>query len=179
MKVSYEERLAIDFGLRRRCDEGNNVVLSIRAGGNAGQLLSSEIITSVCRPCPDRGKATSQRSLLGKIEADTAESVNLCMRGNPKRENREIPSASSPPWWRGAVGEGLRPYVRHARRWEVRWSHSTYEANEQSRNVGGGVRGGKGITQGKCRTLRTCTGRSAGIRKATSRAATARRDRIS
>ena len=95
MKVSYEERLAIDFGLRRRCDEGNDVVLSVRAGGNAGQPLSSEILTFVCRPCPDRGKATSQRSLLGKIVADTAESENLCMCGNPKRENREIPSVPS------------------------------------------------------------------------------------
>jgi len=95
MKFSYEERLAIDFGLRRRCDEGNHVVLSVRAVGNAGQLLSSEILTSVCRPCPDKGKATSPRSLYGKIVADTAESVNLCMRGNPKRENREIRSARS------------------------------------------------------------------------------------
>ena len=93
MTVSYEEGLANYFGLRRRCDEGNNVVLSVRAGGNVGQLLSSEIITSVCRPCPDKGKATSPRSLVGKIVADTAESTNLCMRGNPKRENREIPSA--------------------------------------------------------------------------------------
>lgn len=102
MKVSYEERLAIDFGLRRRCDEGNNIVLSVRAGGSVGQLLSSEIITSVCRPCPDRVKATSQRSIFGKIVADTAESANLCMRGNPKRENREIPSDPS-----------VKPYVAH------------------------------------------------------------------
>ncbi len=29
MKVSYRERLAIDFGLQRRCDCGNNVVLSV------------------------------------------------------------------------------------------------------------------------------------------------------
>jgi len=90
MQVSYEERLAIDFGLRRRCDEGNNVVLSVRAGGNVDQLMSAEILTSVWRPCPDRGKATSQRSLFGKIVADTAESAILCMRRNPKRENREV-----------------------------------------------------------------------------------------
>jgi hypothetical protein len=51
MKVSYEERLAVDFGLRRRCDEGNDVVLSVRAGGNAGQLFSYEILTSAGRPC--------------------------------------------------------------------------------------------------------------------------------
>jgi hypothetical protein len=84
MKVSYEERLATDFGLRRRCDSGNNVVLSVRAGGNAGQLLSSEIIISVCRPCPDKGKATSLCSRNGKSTVDTAESVNLSMRGKSK-----------------------------------------------------------------------------------------------
>jgi len=30
--------------------------------------------------------------IFGKACWDTAESENLCMRGNPKRENREIPS---------------------------------------------------------------------------------------
>jgi len=49
MKVSYEERLATDFGPRRRCDCGNNVVLSVRTGGSAGQVLSSEILFSVCK----------------------------------------------------------------------------------------------------------------------------------
>ncbi len=49
MKVSYEEDLANHFGLRRRCDEGNDIVLSVRIGGNAGRLLSSEILTFACR----------------------------------------------------------------------------------------------------------------------------------
>ena len=77
MKVSYKESLANDFGLQRRCDEGNNVVLSVCREGNTGQLLSSEILASVCRPCPDKGKAISLRSLIGKSEVDTAESENL------------------------------------------------------------------------------------------------------
>ena len=59
MKVSYEEGLANYFGLPRRGDSGNNVVLSVRMEGNAGQPLSSEIITSVCRSCPVWEKATS------------------------------------------------------------------------------------------------------------------------
>ena len=84
MKVSYEERLAIDFGLRRRCDSGNNVVLSVRTGGSAGQLISSEILTFVCRPCSVMGKATSTRSLFGKIGSDTAEFINLSMCGKSK-----------------------------------------------------------------------------------------------
>ena len=77
MKVSYEERLAIDFGLRRRCDEGNNVVLSVRAGGNAGQLLSSEIITFACRPGPFCGKAISLEPLLARLEG-TRRSPRTC-----------------------------------------------------------------------------------------------------
>jgi hypothetical protein len=84
MKVSYEERLAIDFGLWRRCDSGNNVVLSVRTGGSIGQLLSSEILTFVCRPRPDMGKATSHCSRNGKSSADTAESINLSMCGKSK-----------------------------------------------------------------------------------------------
>jgi len=101
VKVFYEEGLANCFGLRRRCDEGNDVVLSVRIGGNVGQLLSSEILTSVCRPCPDKGKAISDRPLLGKVDPDAAESVNLCMRGHSKRENREIPSVAKQHAWSG------------------------------------------------------------------------------
>jgi hypothetical protein len=92
MKVSYEERVAIDFGLRRRCDGGNNVVLSVGAGGNAGQLLSSEILISVCRPCPDKGKATSHCSRNGKSSVDTAESMNLSMRGKSKTREPGAPN---------------------------------------------------------------------------------------
>lgn len=33
MKESYEEGLANHFGLQRRGDSGNNVVLSVRVGG--------------------------------------------------------------------------------------------------------------------------------------------------
>lgn len=63
MKESYEEDVADHFGLQRRGDGGNNVVLSVRAEGQAGQLWSSEITTLACRPCPDRGKATPRASL--------------------------------------------------------------------------------------------------------------------
>ena len=92
MKVSYEEDLANHFGLSRRCKEGNDLVLSVRIRGGVGQLSSSEILPTACRPCPVKGKAKPHRSYHGKIEVDAAESLNLCMRPNPKRENREIPS---------------------------------------------------------------------------------------
>ena len=62
MKESYEEVLAKHFGLRRRARGGDVSGLSVHAEGIAGQQLSSEIITSVCRPCPDRGKATLHAS---------------------------------------------------------------------------------------------------------------------
>ena len=58
--------------------------------GNAGQPLSSEIITSACRSCPDMEKATSSMPLIGEAATNAAESENLCMRRHPKRENREI-----------------------------------------------------------------------------------------
>ena len=78
----------------------------------------------------------------------------------------------------GTVRERLRRHDGHARRWEVRWSHSTCETDEQCRNPGGGARGGKGITQGKCRSSIACIGHSAEICKALLRAATAGRDCI-
>ena len=114
MKVSYEERLAIDFGLRRRCDCGNNVVLSVRPGGSVGQLLSSEIIPFVCRPRPDVGKATSSRSLFCEIDVDTAESENLSMRGQSKtREPGDPvgPECKSHHWAKRFGGQGTTQWV--------------------------------------------------------------------
>jgi len=55
------------------------------------------------------------------------------MTGNSKRENREIPQASSllveQP---GAAGKRHRRHSRHVREWEVGRVHSTCEAGEQS-----------------------------------------------
>ena len=67
MKVSYEEGLANHFGLQRRGESGDRSVLSVRAKGNAGQPLSSEITTSVCRSCLDKEKATSLRPRLARL----------------------------------------------------------------------------------------------------------------
>jgi hypothetical protein len=87
MKVSYEEGLANYFGLRRRCDCGNNVVLSVRAGGSVGQLLSSEISASRRRPCHGKGKAKPVTPLSARRGLGLAESMNPCMRG--KFQTRE------------------------------------------------------------------------------------------
>ena len=89
MKESYREDVAGHSGLEPYAGDGNVAgVASVR--GNAGQPLSSEIITSVCRSCPDLEKATSSWPLCGEVATDTAESKTLCMRRHPKRENREI-----------------------------------------------------------------------------------------
>ena len=57
MKESYKEQLAIDFGHEPYAGS-SNVPGVAWASGDAGQPLSSEIKVPVCRPCPDKGKAT-------------------------------------------------------------------------------------------------------------------------
>ena len=89
MKESYRESLASYSGLEPYAGDGNIAGVA-SARGNAGGPLSSEIITSACRSCPDKEKATSSVPLFGEASADAAESENLCMRGHSKRENREI-----------------------------------------------------------------------------------------
>ena len=89
MKESHREEVASHSGLEPYAGDGN-VAGVASARGNAGQPLSSEIITSVCRSCPDLEKATSSTPLWGEVSADAAESETLCMRRHPKRENREI-----------------------------------------------------------------------------------------
>jgi hypothetical protein len=94
MKESYRESLASYSGLEPYAGDGNIAGVA-SARGNAGQPLSSEITTFVCRSCSDMEKATSSMPLFGEAATDAAESENLCMRRRPKRENREILSAST------------------------------------------------------------------------------------
>jgi hypothetical protein len=94
MKVSYEERLAIDFGLQRRCDCGNNVVLSVRVEGKRRQAIELRNHLFRMPTASLRGEGNIGCTVIGKVQSDTAESQNLSMRGNSKRENREIPSVS-------------------------------------------------------------------------------------
>ncbi len=89
MKESYREDLASRSGLEPYAGGGNSAGVA-SARGNVGQLLSSEIITFVCRSCPDLEKATSTLPLKGEVTLDTAESENLSMRGDSKRENQEV-----------------------------------------------------------------------------------------
>ncbi len=96
MKMSYEECVAHSFGLQRRCDCGNNVVLSVRAEVHAGRLLSSEISPFVCRPYLDRGKATSARPLWqGWVgHGGVAEPEHVCNISNARTGRSDWPLAT-------------------------------------------------------------------------------------
>ena len=89
MKESYREEPANRSGLEPYASNGDAAGVA-SARGNAGQPLNSEILTFACRSCPDMEKATSSMPIIGEAATDAAESENLCMRGHPKRENREI-----------------------------------------------------------------------------------------
>ncbi len=59
MKEPYRKGLAIHLD-PESCAGGGNIAGEALTGGNAGQLLSSEIsFCSACRPCLVIGKATS------------------------------------------------------------------------------------------------------------------------
>ncbi len=93
MKESYRENLASSSGLEPYAGSGNGVGVAWGKGG-AGQPLNSEITHPACRsrtcgtisvsPYPSKG---------GEAALDTAESENLGMCRNSKRENREILTA--------------------------------------------------------------------------------------
>jgi hypothetical protein len=100
MEETYMEELAIHHGLEPYAVDGNiEGVASVR--GSVGQLLSSEIITFVCRSRLVREKAIPSLPPVARWWTDAAESENLCMRGHSKRENREIPFA--PSWQRWPI----------------------------------------------------------------------------
>ena len=93
---------------------------------------------------------------------DAAESKTLRMRGNSLHGNRETLETPSLKPSGGRFGKAFWPHAGHARFQGVGRFHSTREAGEQCRAIGNGVRGGKGIDQGKRRTNLTRAGRSAG-----------------
>ena len=88
MKESCSEDLASHAGPEWYADDGN-VVGVATTGVHAGQPLSSEITCLVCRRSAAIGRQY-RACRQGEIRSGTAESQNLSMRGNFKRENREI-----------------------------------------------------------------------------------------
>ena len=66
MKESYRENLASSSGHKPYAGSGDAPGVA-RVRGDAGRPLSSEIkINPVCRPCPDKGKATIMMNVNGK-----------------------------------------------------------------------------------------------------------------
>jgi len=121
MKEPYEKGLANRLG-PASCAGDGNIAGVAGTGVHAGRVLTSEITTPACRPCPDMGKATRQLALFGESAGDAAESETLRMRGTFQHGNRETPEMSSaearlspigvgphgcPVGRQGAVGQGV------------------------------------------------------------------------
>ena len=57
MQEPHKKGVAIHLDFES-CAGGGNIAGEALTEAHAGRVFSSEIITSACRPCPDRGKAT-------------------------------------------------------------------------------------------------------------------------
>ncbi len=89
MKESYEQGLASRLGPESYADGGNAVGVAM-TGVHAGQPLSSEISSFRVPTLSDCGEGHMRHDANGESWRDAAESKTLCMRGNSRRENREI-----------------------------------------------------------------------------------------
>ena len=95
MKESYEKSLA-------NCSAPNPTLVAVMSrvlhglGVHAGQPLSSEISPFRVPTLSDCGEGHMRHDANGESWRDAAESKNLCMRGNSRRENREILLVSAP-----------------------------------------------------------------------------------
>ena len=94
MKESYEEDLASHFGLEPYADGGNDVgVASARGTSRPAIELRNQFSRAPTLCCLWEGYIDD--GVNGKPSPGTAESQNLCMLENSKRENREIPWVSA------------------------------------------------------------------------------------
>jgi RNA-directed DNA polymerase len=107
MKEPYEKGLANRLG-PASCAGDGNIAGVAGTGVHAGQVLTSEITTSACRPCPDMGKATRQLTLFGESAGDAAESETLSMCETFQHGNRETQETSSPTSAASGPGGGER-----------------------------------------------------------------------
>jgi RNA-directed DNA polymerase len=144
MKEPYGEGPASHTG-PESCGGGGDAPAEALTGEHAGQPLSSEITTSVCRPCPDRGKAIRAVPLSRKARSGTAESETLRMRGRSMHENREIPAAPDGrrPSGRSGKACGRTPDMYAAGRSDIGIAPVIVPNKAGSREVGG--HGGTGI----------------------------------
>ena len=100
MREPHKKGVAHHFG-PESCAWVRKDVGEALTGVRTGQVWSSEITTSVCRPCLDNGEGNMKGSDRRERSFDTAESETLGMCGNSMRENRE---ALQTPTLDGSVG---------------------------------------------------------------------------
>jgi len=151
MQEPYQKGLANHLG-PQSCAGDRKVPGEALAGAHAGQPLSSEIATSACRPCPDKGKATSGAPL-SEGPPDAAESKTLSMRGNSMRENRETPATLAAD---GAVGRSEKASGRTADRHVAGESDDLVVPTKQTNKTGPSAAAesveGRGSTKGNVPT---------------------------
>lgn len=107
MKESYREGLARRTGPEPYAGDGNVVGVALARGTRRPAMeLRNHLF-----PCADAVPVFGRQHRAcryGETRSDTAESENLCMRGNSKRENREILLVSARPRQHVAVGRNDR-----------------------------------------------------------------------
>ena len=97
MKESYEQGLASHSAPNPTLMAVTPWVLH-GLGVHAGQPLSSEISSFRVPTLSNRGEGHMRHDANGESWRDAAESKTLCMRGNSRRENREILLVSVRPY---------------------------------------------------------------------------------
>jgi len=150
------------------CAGVGNRVGEALTGAHAGQPSSSEITSPGVPTLYGEREGHIRDSVICEPSWNTTESETLRMRGNSLHGNRETPKASTTPNARKTDGGAERPekaswpHVGRVRFRGVGRLHSTEEAGEQSRHIGGGACGGKGADQGERPASWARTGHSAG-----------------
>jgi RNA-directed DNA polymerase len=155
------------------CANGREVVGEALTGEHAGQPLSSEITTSACRPCPDKGKATSGAAS-SEQPTDAAESETLGMRESSKRANREAPETPTPV---GGAGRSVKAASHKSGTHVFGESDDPIVPAKRANNVGQPTTAksgeGRGSTKGNVRAVghapdsapEPCVDRLAGVRQ--------------
>ena len=145
------------------CAGDGNIAGEALTGAHAGQLSSSEITSIGVPTLSTNGEGNMRSDANRKSPLDAAESETLSMCGNSMHGNRETLEAPLPD---GGRGRSEKACCRTTDMYVSRESDGPIvpeEAGEQSRpEGGGGVRGGKGIDQGKRHSNLTRTGHRAG-----------------
>ena len=121
-------------------------------GGSAGQLTSSENDPPGRRPCCIKGKATwTAAPRRESPPPGPAESKNLCMRGHPMHENREIPVAAvaAQTTDRSGKARGRKPDRHAAGKSDIGVIPMITLNKAGPSKVGGGDGGGKADDQGE------------------------------